>query len=257
MLAIGRRQGDVQAAVTGARDVLAATSAQRAALARTVTALAPLLHQLHGTSDAISASAPVLNRAVGSLQPAASLLAPALADVEQTMPPIGDLFRALPSTLAAGRRGLPAVGPIVHAARGGFAQFFPTSRQLIPFMQLFGADRQIVRVLANVGSTLGGSFVGPGGVVLDYLNAVPTFWNESVSGWAHKLPTNRQNPYPESPQALLETGELGVLKSYDCRNTSNPLWLPPFGAAPPCILQGPFVFNGRSAYYPHLTLAPP
>jgi phospholipid/cholesterol/gamma-HCH transport system substrate-binding protein len=258
MQAIGQRQGAVRAAITASQDLLGATASRRVALAATVEQLAPLLSQLHVTSDAITAAAPELNGAVQSLLPAASLLAPALSELETASPPIRTLFDALPGTLAAGRRDLPAVAKIASAARRGFAQFYPTSRQLIPFIQLAAQDKEIVRVLANVGSTLGGSFVGPGGTVLNYLNAVPTFWNESVSGWTHKLPTNRQNPYPASPEALLETGQLGVLKAFDCRNTGNPDWLPPTGnGAPPCLLQGPFDFNRKRAYYPHLTLASP
>jgi virulence factor Mce-like protein len=258
MGAIGRRQGAVQAAVTAADDVLGVTASRDVALAAAVRQLGPFLNRLRATSGAITAAAPDLNAAVRSVLPVAPLVAPALGQLEQAAPQLRGLFAALPSTLAGGDRDLPAVGKIVSAAGKAFRQFYPTSRELIPFMKLFASDGQIVRVLANVGSTLGGTYVGPGGMVLDYLNAVPTFWNESVSGWTHKLPTNRQNPYPQSPQTLLETGKIGVLKSYDCRNVNNPEWLPPTGpGAPPCILQGPFTFNGKKAYYPHLTLAGP
>lgn len=258
MQAIGQREGAVQAAVTAGNAVFGATASRDVALAATVRELGPFLDQLHSTSDAITSAAPDLNAAVEALLPAAPLLPPALAALEQAAPPFRSLFAALPATLAAGNRGLPALGAIVQAARNGLRQFYPTSRELIPFMQLFGANKQIVSVLANVASVTGGTDVGPGGMVINYLTAVPTFWNESISGWTHKLPTNRQNPYPDSAQALLETGQIGVLKAYDCRNVNNPLWLPPTGTgAPPCILQGPFTFDGKKAYYPRLALAPP
>jgi virulence factor Mce-like protein len=258
MHAIGQREGAVQAVITAGNAVLGATADRNVALAATVRELAPFLGQLQATSDAITAAAPDLNAAVAALLPAAPLLRPALAEVEQAAPQFRSLFAALPSTLAAGKRGLPSLGKIVDAARNGFRQFYPTSRQLIPFMQLFGANSRIVTVLANVASVTGGTDVGPGGMVINYLTAVPTFWNESISGWTHKLPTNRQNPYPDSASALLETGQIGVLKAYDCRNVNNPLWIPPTGTgAPPCILQGPFKFNGKTAYYPRLQLASP
>jgi hypothetical protein len=124
-------------------------------------------------------------------------------------------------------------------------------------MQLFAQNRAApADILANVADIGNGTFVGPGGLVVGYIPGIPSIWNETIGGWTHKLPTNRQNPYPQ-PGALLETGQIGVLKAYDCRNTGNPLILPPTGTgAPPCFLQGPWTFDGKTAYYPRLLLAP-
>ncbi len=256
--AVGARQGALQAAVSSGNQVLDATARRNQALAATIRALPAFLNQLRATSDVITAASPDLNGAVQALQPIAPLLPPALQTIDSAAPEFRGLFAELPATLAAGKAGLPALTGIIGAARSAFKQFYPTARELIPFMQLMGVNKNIIDILANVGSVTSGSYVGPGGVVLGYASGLPTIWNETISGWTHKLPTNRQNPYPAPPNGLLDTGRLGVLKSYDCRNTGNPLWLPPIGTgAPPCILQGPWSFNGKSAYYPRLTLAPP
>ncbi|MCW3066793.1 MAG: hypothetical protein JWN32_3965, partial [Solirubrobacterales bacterium] len=253
--AVGERQGVLRAAVTAGNDVLDTTARRDRELAATVHAMPAFLRQLHATSDTLAAASPDLDRAVASLLPIAPLVAPALAQIRTAAPEFRGLFRELPATLAAGRQGLPALGRIVAAARAGFRQFHPTARELIPFMQLFGADNRVIDILANVAAVSNGTFVGPGGTVVGYATGLPTVWNETISGWKKKLPTNRQNPYPKPPDGLLDTGRIGVLKAYDCRNTGNILYLPPIGGAPPCALQGPWSFNGKTAYYPRLELA--
>jgi phospholipid/cholesterol/gamma-HCH transport system substrate-binding protein len=255
--AVGHREGTLQAAVTAGNEVLGTTARESQGLAATIQAFPGFLTQLKATSDTITAASPALGAAVRALEPVAGVLAPTLHQIDVAAPEFRGLFRELPATLTTGRRALPALRSMIVAARGAFAQFYPTARNLIPFMQLFALNNKIVDILANVASLASGSFVGPEGKVVGTLNGVATIWNETISGWAHKLPTNRQEPYP-APGALLETGQIGVLKSYDCRNTGNPLWLPPIGlGAPPCILQGPWTFDGKTAYYPRLTLAPP
>jgi phospholipid/cholesterol/gamma-HCH transport system substrate-binding protein len=255
--AVGQRAGAVQAAVDAGNQVLSTTARRSRAVAETVSALAPFLTQLHSTADDVTAASPQLNAAVDALLPAAPLLKPALESIDTAAPQFRGLFEQLPSTLSAGRSGLPALTAIIHATRPALAQFYPVARQLIPFMQLFDANSDIINILANVGSVSSSSYVGPGGLIVGTASGIVSLWNETISGWAKKLPTNRNNPYPKPPDSLLETGQQGVLDAYDCRNIHNPLWLPPTGPVPPCILQGPWTFDGKSAYYPRLQEAGP
>lgn len=257
--AVGERQSALRTAVTAGDDVLAVTARRNRGLSATIRELPPFLRQLRTTSQTIRAVSPDLNDAVSALRPVAPLVRPTLDEIRTAAPEFRGLFRDLPTTIAAGNRGLPAITDIVRAARGGFRAFYPTARELIPFMQLFAANRlSPVFVFANVAAVSAGSFVGPGGKVVGYATGLPTIWNETIAGWKRKLPTNRQNPYPKPPFGLLDTGRIGVLKSYDCRNTGNPSYLGPTGpGAPPCILQGPWEFNGKSAFYPRLSRAAP
>ena len=76
-------------------------------------------------------------------------------------------------------------------------------------------------------------------------------------GWVKRLPTNILNPYV-TPGGQLNIAKLGYIKSFDCRNVHNPAYLPALGlGSPPCVQQGPWTFNGKTAFYPRLTLAQP
>jgi virulence factor Mce-like protein len=256
--AVGSREGALESAVTAGDQVLAQTAARRRALAATVAELPGVEYQLHRTAGDVIAAGHDLDTALGDVSAVAPLVGPALRALDGAAPQLLGLFANLPAALAAGRLGLPALSAIAAAAERGFAQFYPTSRELIPFMQLFALEKLTPLIFANTDNVAAGSYVDAAGVPHTYGSGIITVWNESIAGWVKKLPTNRQNPYPEPPDSLLDTGRIGVIKSYDCRNIHNPLYLPPTGTgAPPCILQGPWTFDGVTGYYPRLKLAGP
>jgi hypothetical protein len=237
---------------------LAATAQRNQELAATVRALPPFLNQLHTTSNTITAASPDLNAAVAALLPVAPQVLPALDDIKAAAPQFRGLFNELPSAITAGERGLPALTAIVGATRTAFHQFYPTSRELIPIIQLMAANPTAPEApFADVANLTGGAFVGPGGLVQHYATGLPTVWNETVGGWVKRLPTNILNPYVK-PGGQLDIAKLGYIKSFDCRNVTNPLYLPATGTgSPPCVQQGPWTFNGKTAFYPRLTQAPP
>jgi ABC-type transporter Mla subunit MlaD len=255
--AVGDRQGVLQAAVRNANAVLGATARRNQALSATIRALPAVLVQLRRTSASLASASPDFTSAVDALLPLAPALAPALRSIDTAAPQFRGLFRQLPRVIGAGRRGLPAATAIINATGSSFKQVYPGVRQLIPFFQLASdIDQSIVAFLANVGSASAMSYVGPGGYITHAVNGIPSIWNETIAGWVKKLPTNVENAYP-APGSALQVGH-GGLRAYDCRNVHNPLYLPPTGTgSPPCVTEGPWVFDGKSRYYPHLTQAPP
>ncbi len=255
--ALGDRAGLVQAAIRAGDDVLAVTATRNRGLRRTVRALPPFLRQLRATANTITAASPDLNAAMRALRPVTPRVLPALRQIDATSPAFAALFRALPATIAAGKKGLPALAPIIATTRKAFADFYPTSRELIPVIELMAAlPYAPAAPFANVGNLTNGVMVGPGGLVQHYAKGLPTVWNETVGGWKKRLPTNILNPYVK-PGGLEDIAKHGYIKAFDCRNTKNPAYLPAIGlGSPPCVLQGPWEFNGKRSFYPRLELAP-
>lgn len=251
---LGRQHGAMQTAIRQGNRVFDVTAQQNKALAATVRALPPFLGSLQSSFDRLSMASTDLDRAVKEVKPIVPEVGPALRTIESAAPTFRRAFSDLPPVIRAGNRGLPSLTRILKAAEPALREIYPTSREVIPVLQLLGTVRDsLILTLANVGQIHGGYAVGPGNVVTNYVPGVITLWNETIAGWIKRLPTHRGNAYPKPD--FLE--DIGRYKSFDCRHTNNPLDVPALGAAPPCITQGPWTFNGVTAYYPRVQPAPP
>ena len=67
-----------------------------------------------------------------------------------------------------------------------------------------------------------------------------------ASDQAERFGTNRHNPYPV-PGRLSQIQD--VLPAYDCTNTSG---RPTADTPPPCVVQDPPTFRGRSTAFPRI-----
>jgi phospholipid/cholesterol/gamma-HCH transport system substrate-binding protein len=256
--ALGQRQGALMAAVGAGEQVLSVTAARNRDLTRIVRDMPAFLGQLTATARVADAESGDFGRAVAALEPAAPLLAPALAQTRALAPRLTQLLRNLPATIAAGHEGLPALTNILRTARPTLGQLYAGGRQLVPLLQLLAVYRDfLVGPIATLGAaTNAGTYQN--GRFVHYANGIPLIWNESVAGYEQPPPTNRQNAYP-APTSLLDIAN-GGLKAWTCDNLNNPLIvpvIPPGTGAPPCKVQGPWTFNGVSADFPHLTEAAP
>jgi phospholipid/cholesterol/gamma-HCH transport system substrate-binding protein len=255
--ALGAREGVIQSAVRSGNAVFGVTAERNAGLAATVAALPAFLSELRSASGTLGATSSEIGAGVGALEQATPELVPALQAIDAATPTFRQLFERLPAALSAGERELPALDRILAAARPALAVLYPTVRQLIPVLQLLSADRtSVVGSLANAAQINNGVLMAPQIGPVHFSAGAVTIWNETIAGWVHKLPTNRSDPYP-APSAEGDIAT-GGLRAYDCRNTGNPLVIPPTGTgAPPCKVQGPWTFDGKSAYYPRLQEAGP
>jgi phospholipid/cholesterol/gamma-HCH transport system substrate-binding protein len=256
--ALGARQGSLKAAIAAGDDLLSVTARRDRELGATIRALPSFLRQLKATSDTVASASGDLNGAVAAVRPVAPLVRPALSSIDTNAPEFRRLFRALPATIRAGNLGLPAATRILRSTPGALRELYPTTRQVIPLMQLFATLRNVVAgAIANSSSVQNAVAVGPQGRIISGAGGAVTIWNETIAGWKKRLPTNRGNPYP-SPSFLVKFPQTHVLETFDCRHLNNPLYVPPTGSGvPPCLQQQPWEFNGVTRSYPHLEEAPP
>jgi virulence factor Mce-like protein len=254
--ALGRRQGSMQAAIRAADAILRTTAQRDRALAQTVHELPSFLDQLRSTSDSLAAANTDLAPAAAGLASVSSRVGDAVKTIDTAAPSFRRLFAQLPATLADADRGLPKLRRVLDATPPAFNEVYPTLREAIPVLRLLGQVRDsAITTFSGVGQIFNGTYIGPENRVLHQASGIITLWNESVGGWVRRLPSNRGNTYPK-PGFLNKIGA-GGFDSYDCRHINNPAVLPPFGSTPACRTQGPWLFEGKSRYYPHLEPAAP
>lgn len=256
---VGEQDGAVRAAISAATDVLGATSRRNRALSETVRELPATVRRLRNTATTLTAASGDLDRAVTAVVPVAPKLKPGLDNVMTTAPTLRSVLDRLPATIDAGKSGLPAYERIVRTLPKTFDTLYPASRDLIPLMKLFSAYSQesLIAPLSNLAAAMNGTTVGPGGKIIQRTSGALFVSNETVGGWVKRLPTNRSNPY-RKPGSFDDLARRGYLTSYDCRNLGNPAYLAPLGTGvPPCLEQGPFEYDGKTAYYPRLERAAP
>jgi len=255
--AVGRHRDAILGIVRDGRTAAATVAAQQEGLRRTIAALPPFLRDLRGATTQLGDASGDLGSASVALRRTVPLLRPALASLSTNAPAYERVFDAFTPTLKSTARTLPELQRIVESADPAMEPLHLAMRQLIPLMKMFAATSETtVASLANQGAVFNGQAVNETGATQGYVSAWLTAWNEIVGGWVKKLPSHRSNPYP-APKATSDIANGGIA-SFDCRNTGNPPILPPFGTGtPPCKLQGPWTFDGKTAYYPRLELAKP
>jgi hypothetical protein len=180
----------------------------------------------------------------------APLVRPALVNTAALAPELTALFRELRPVIVSARTALPALTSIVRGTVGLVSVLYPAGRELVPVVQILEAyTNEIVAALANLGAATQATNVQPNGEALHYLRALVPVGNETVFGYARRPGSNRHNAYT-APGGL---GALatGGLKAFDCNNVGNPTPLPVLGSgAPPCMVQAPWTFRGKTAQYP-------
>jgi phospholipid/cholesterol/gamma-HCH transport system substrate-binding protein len=253
---IGEHRAALGELVTSGEAVLSATASRDVALADTVRELAPTLDTLRTTSDAVTRTAGIAAPLLHELRPVAPLVAPALAAARSLAPQVEAVLGDLDATLPVAERALPATAHLVGGLRPFLEALYPATREITPIIDIVQAYRkELVGTMANVSSALQATAPGADGTPVHYLRSLVPITEEASVGYAERLPSNRHNAY-FAPGGLARLADGGLLAS-DCRNTANPQLVPVIGSgAPPCKLQPPWTYEGRSAYYPHVDRVP-
>lgn len=253
---VGSHRTALAELVTSGETVLSATASRDAALTDTVRELGPLLDTLRTTSDAVTRTARLAGPTLRELRPVAPLVAPALAAARSLAPQVEAVLADLDRTLPVAERALPATAHLVGGLRPFLEALYPATREITPIIELVSAyRRELVGTMANVAAALQATAPGADGTPVHYLRALVPLTEEASVGYTERLPSNRHNAY-FAPGGLARLANGGLLAS-NCRNTTNPQTVPVIGSgAPPCRLQPPWTFDGRTAYFPHVDRVP-
>jgi phospholipid/cholesterol/gamma-HCH transport system substrate-binding protein len=249
---VGRRQGELSALVRAGDRVLRTTARRNAELEETIRILPTTLRELRPTLKELEGFSLEAQPVVRELRPAGRELGPALVDASALAPDVRRLFRDVDDVIDVAEQALPATTRTVKAAQPVFQQLAPALRDLLPVVEYVGLyPNEAVTFFAGVSAALNYTERGSDGLPRHFFRTIIPLSPEGVVGAEERFGTNRHNPYVK-PGWLndLATG----LEAIDCENTGNAS--PEGTQAPPCKVQAPTPFRGRSTAYPQLRRAP-
>jgi phospholipid/cholesterol/gamma-HCH transport system substrate-binding protein len=253
---LGDREADVRGIVTAGDQVLTVTAARNHSLTSTVDAMPAFLSDLRTTMTDADSAALQGGPTIKALLPAAPLIAPALDSLNGIAPQLRSTLEKLGPVLTELKPSLPALDRVLTDVKPFSNVLAAAGRQIDPMLAVISLYRnELVSAFSNVGDAMEGSYPSASGPALHYVRGIDVILNEDAFGWAYRPGSNRYNPYV-APGGV--TNLSSVLHAFDCYNTSNPTPIPVLSTsgAPPCILQGPWKFQGLSQDFPHVTADP-
>ena len=219
-------------------------------------------------------------------QPAERALQPLTTALVPFAPRFDNFLTALGPLTAAAKKGLPFVPSTLNNTTTLLENFRPVLHNLDPFLQFtstyipelqaffanFTASTQSHGKNTNVE---GHTDAGP---PQHFLQAMQVLSPEGLSIYSQRVGTNRGNPYfKPGVFANLANGPLQVFSTSNCSNptpavsgpatenisqsvieelikfkVANAPETPNQVAAPPCLQQEPFSFNGQTSQFPHV-----
>jgi phospholipid/cholesterol/gamma-HCH transport system substrate-binding protein len=282
--ALTERKGQLRALIRNSNRTWAAIASRDAQLADTFRVFPTFLRESRATTRRVTTFAEVTNPLIDQLRPAARQISPTLVDLDRLAPDLRGFFQDLNPLVRVSRAGLPATEQVLDNTRPILRRLDPFLRELTPIVDYLGIyRREIAAFFGNDSAAtqaIGTGFASPAGV--HYLRVMNPLNPEIMTGYQHRLGTNRYNPYsePGAYDRLAQGQPLPVFGSYLC--TSNPTPSPPppneflsqrlsdeikrfvfgigtgnDGRAPPCVEQAPLGrLVAQPGRYPHVEPLP-
>jgi phospholipid/cholesterol/gamma-HCH transport system substrate-binding protein len=258
--AISRRQGELSGLITAADKLFETTAQRNQDLADVFKALPGFERESRLTLPALTRFAKQADPVVRALEPIASQLTQTFATTRRLAPQFRALFERLGPTVAASKRGLPALDQVLAQIPPLLGAFEPFLRNADPMVRYIGQfRREITGFFANVTAASQAHDVQlprtPNEV--HYLRTSQTLTPEALAFYSRALGINRDDAY-RAPGAFtrLSSG-LPVLAPSECTN-GNPA--PPASAIPstlaPLVQQYAFRTTGRDIAAPPCTQGP-
>ena len=224
--ALGQSPAQLQGLINNSNAVLAATSAQDAALANAVRAFPAFTIATRETIDRVAQFSKAAKPLIEELRPAALKLNPALQSLTVLAPELRDLLINIAPLTSASKEGFPALGRFLDEAVPVLTRLKPYLGGVVPVVNYINVyRREIAAFFANSTATTQAIAGSANGGNAHYLRISNPINPEVLAVYPRRLSTNRGNPYlePGGYQQLLHG--LPVFGWYLC--TSNPL--PIFG----------------------------
>ena len=278
--ALTERKGQLRELIRNSNRTWQAVASRNRELADTFVVFPTFLRESRATTERVTRFAHVANPLVTQLRPAARQISPTLISLDRLSPDLRGFFQDLGPLVRVSRAGLPATRQVLDNTRPLLRRLDPFLRELTPVVDYLGLYRREIAAFfgndAAATQALGPSFTNSAPV--HYLRVMNPMNPEIMTGYDHRLGTNRYNPYTE-PGAYDRLGKgqpLPVFGNYLC--TSNPTPTPPppndnmtqrlsdeikrfvfgigtenEGRAPPCVEQAPLGrLVGQPGRYPRV-----
>jgi virulence factor Mce-like protein len=220
---IARSPSALQQFVNNGNAAFSATAAQADALAATIRAFPAFLVAQKLTIDRVRRFAVTTKPLVDELRPAAVQLTPALKATAVLAPQLKSLLVNEAPLTQASKAGIPALERFLDTSVPFLTRARPYLGGLVPVIDYINTYRREVAGFFANGTAADGA-VGAGIVnpkkLLHYVRVSSPINPETLTDYAHRISTNRSNPYLIPGGASRLVSGLPVFGSYLC--TGNP-----------------------------------
>jgi phospholipid/cholesterol/gamma-HCH transport system substrate-binding protein len=277
--ALSERRGQLSTMITSLDTVFQATSRRNSELQQIFQILPTFQREARATLVDLDAFARNTDPLVTQLRPAARELSPTLQDLESLTPDLQALFREADTLITASKTGFPAASQLLEDLKPLLRQYHPFADELLPVLNFIKPyKRELTSFFANtVAATQATTQVGDRRV--HYLRTTNPLNPELLAAYPRRTGSNRPNAYT-LPGIFTRVGKnFPVFENRHCGRgapvvsqvvppiletllpaelledvnnvilVTNPAGQVP---APPCNLQAPIKFQGKTAQYPRV-----
>ena len=220
--ALARSPAQLQGFVRNSNAVFASTAARDAALAAAIRAFPAFTVATRLTVDRVRRFAAEATPLINELRPAAVQLSPTLQDTVILAPELRSLLVNIGPLTQASKAGVPAFEQFLDASVPWLTRLTPYLGNFVPIFNYINTyRRELAAFFANSTATTQATSQNIGQTkLLHYLRISNPVNPETLTSYAHRLESNRGNPYmaPGGYGQLL--AGLSVFGSYLC--TANP-----------------------------------
>jgi virulence factor Mce-like protein len=280
--ALAGRDRQLEGLIVNGENTFHAAAASSQAFADAFRALPTFERNSKVALKEIDKFAVVANPYLDEFRPAEQQLALLLAAAKPFAPPFNGFLTALGPLVTAARKGLPDFKKTLELTTPLLENLRPVLHNLDPFLQYTGQYvPELQAFFANLtaasqASAANSNTLGKGPKE-HYLTTMAVLSPESLALYNSRIGTDRGNAYPLQGTYHSLGSVLPMFSTSNCANSAPAVSGPPNAviseeiiqqiqgfkvankpgspnevAAPQCVQQGPFTFNGHTSQFPHV-----